>query len=200
MIVVVHADHPEPRKIRRAVDAVRSGKVIAYPTDTVYALGCDLHDRKAIEALHQMKGVDASHPLAFLCPDLAGIARYALVDNQAYRLLKRLCPGPYCFVLEATREVPKILQSRRKTVGVRVPRSPVAQAILRELGHPLLSTTAGRHGGDPCTDAREIDTTFPGVEVILDAGFGGITPSTVLDLSRGDIEVVREGAGPIDVL
>jgi tRNA threonylcarbamoyl adenosine modification protein (Sua5/YciO/YrdC/YwlC family) len=200
MIVVVHADHPEPRKIRRAVDAVRAGKVIAYPTDTMYALGCDLHDRKAIATLYRMKEVEESHPLVFLCPDLAGIARYASVDNQAYRLLKRLCPGPYCFILEATRDVPKILQSRRKTVGVRVPQSPVAQALLRELGHPLLSTTAGKHGGEACTNAREIDTTFPGVEVILDAGFGGITPSTVLDLTRGEIEVVREGAGPIDVL
>ena len=113
-------DHPEPRKIRQAVDALEAGEVIAYPTDTVYGLGCDITNKRAVDRLYQIKGMDRSQPLAMICPDLSEIAKYAIVDNQVYRVLKRFLPGPYCFVLEATREVPRMLQSKRKTIGIRV--------------------------------------------------------------------------------
>src|SRR3954454_22710529 len=119
MLVSVNPNHPEPRKIRVAVDALERGEVIGYPTDTVYGLGCDLFNKKAIDRLYQIKQMDRAHQLAFICPDLADIARYAVVENQAYRVLKHFLPGPYCFILEATREVPKLVQTKRKTVGIR---------------------------------------------------------------------------------
>ena len=122
MLLEINPKHPEPRKIHRAVEALLAGEVIGYPTDTVYGLGCDIQSKKAIDRLYQIKGMDRSHPLAFICPDLSEIARYAVVDNQIYRVLRHFLPGPYCFILEATREVPRILQTKRKTIGIRVPK------------------------------------------------------------------------------
>ena len=142
MLVEVNPHHPEPRKIRRAVDALESGKVIGYPTDTVYGLGCDLFNKKAIDRLHQIKMMPKDKRLAFVCPDLSEAAKYVVLDDYAYRILKKYLPGPYCFILEATREVPKIVQTNRKTVGVRIPNNEVALALTRELGRPIISTTA----------------------------------------------------------
>ncbi len=198
MIIELHGDHPEPRKIKRAVEALQAGEVIAYPTDTVYALGCDLHHRDAIERLYRIKGMARSQHLAFICPDLSDISRYASVDNHAYRLLRKHLPGPYTFILPATREVPKGLWSKRKTIGLRIPAHPVPIALSRELGRPLLSTTAAPHGEDPLIDVRDIDARFPGISVLLDGGYGGTVPTTVVDLIEN--VVIREGAGPVDVL
>src|SRR4051812_2418883 len=128
MLLPIQAEHPEPRKIRRAVDALLAGEVIGYPTDTVYGLGCDLANKRAVERLYSIKGMDKSQPLAFICPDLANIAEYAVVENQVYRVLRRFLPGPYCFILQATREVPKLIQSKRKTVGIRIPDHEVIRA------------------------------------------------------------------------
>ena len=125
MLLPVMPEHPEPRKIRRAIDALEAGEVIGYPTDTVYGLGCDRMNKKAIDRLYQIKRMDKHHNLAFICPDLSEIARFAIVENQVYRVLKRFLPGPYCFILEATREVPKIVHMKRKTVGIRVPNNAV---------------------------------------------------------------------------
>lgn len=194
----MNAEHPEPRKIRRAVDALMAGEVIGYPTDTVYGLGCDISSKKAIDKLYQIKGMDRAHPLAFICPDLSEIARYAVVDNQIYRVLRRFLPGPYCFVLEATREVPRILQTKRKTIGIRVPHHEVICAVVRELGRPVISTTAQRAGADPHIDAREIDDDFSGLGLVIDAGAGGLVPTTVVDLTVSPPVVIREGAGPVD--
>ncbi|MCC7535677.1 MAG: threonylcarbamoyl-AMP synthase, partial [Deltaproteobacteria bacterium] len=146
MRLEINPFHPEPRKIKRAADALRASGVIAYPTDTVYGLGCDIFEKKAVERLYVVKQMKPTQPLAFLCPDLGDIARFAIVDNPSYRLMRRLLPGPYCFILAATPEVPKILMMKRKTVGIRVPDHPVAQALLRELGHPIVSTTAAWDG------------------------------------------------------
>jgi tRNA threonylcarbamoyl adenosine modification protein (Sua5/YciO/YrdC/YwlC family) len=198
MIIEIYAEHPEPRKIRRAVEALRAGHLIAYPTDTAYGIGCDLLNRGAIDDLYKVKGVDRSVQFAFICHDLSDVARYTHVEQDAYRLLKRVLPGPYTFILEATREVPKQLHSRRRTVGVRVPAHPVPQALVRELGHPILTTSAGPHHGEPYIDAREIDVRFRGLEVVLDGGPGSTELTTVVDLTRN--EIVREGAGPIDQL
>src|SRR3954470_5198702 len=121
MLLAVNPQHPEPRKIRRAVDALEAGEVIGYPTDTVYGLGCDLFNKKAVDRLYQIKQMDRSQQLAFICPDLANIAQYAIVEDRTYRLLRHYLPGPYCFILQATREVPKLIQSKRRTVGIRVP-------------------------------------------------------------------------------
>ena len=198
MLLAIHPEHPEPRKIRRAVEALQAGGVIAYPTDTVYGLGCDLTNKHAIERLYAIKGMDRSQPLAFVCPDLSDIAKYALVDNQVYRVLRRFLPGPYTFILEATREVPKLVQMRRKNVGIRVPASETVRALARELGRPIISSTAARHGGVPFVDPHEIDAEFKGLALVLDGGAGGLLPTTVIDLTKTPPEVVREGAGAFD--
>ncbi len=198
MLLSINTDHPEPRKIRRAADALEQGGVIAYPTDTVYGLGCDLLNKHAIDRLYAIKGMDRSHPLAFVCPDLSDIAKYAVVENQVYRVLRRFLPGPYTFILQATRDVPKLVQNKRKQVGIRVPASPAIQALVRELGRPIISSTAARPGEDPMVDPREIDLAFKGLALVLDGGAGGLVPTSVIDLTQSPPEVVREGAGPTD--
>jgi tRNA threonylcarbamoyl adenosine modification protein (Sua5/YciO/YrdC/YwlC family) len=198
MLLSINLEHPEPRKIRRAVDALESGGVIAYPTDTVYGLGCDLTSKHAVERLYSIKGMDRSHPLAFVCPDLSDIARYAVVDNQVYRVLRRFLPGPYTFILEATREVPKLVQMKRKQVGIRVPACEATRALVRELGRPIISTTAARPGEDPYVDPHEIDSTFRGLAMVLDGGAGGLVPTTVIDLTKSPPEIVREGVGSVE--
>lgn len=198
MLLEINAEHPEPRKIRRAVDALEAGEVIGYPTDTVYGLGCDIASKKAVDRLYMIKGMDRSHPLAFICPDLSEIARYAIVDNQTYRLLKHFLPGPYCFILEATREVPRILQTKRKTIGIRIPKHEVVTSIVKELGRPVISTTAQRSGAEPHVDAREIDDDFKGLGLVIDSGAGGVIPTTVVDLTETPPVVIREGAGSVE--
>lgn len=198
MLLEINAQHPEPRKVRRAVEALLAGEVIGYPTDTVYGLGCDISSKKAIDRLYQIKPMDRSHPLAFICPDLSEIARYAAVDNQVYRVLRRFLPGPYCFILEATKEVPRILQTKRKTIGIRVPNHEVITAVVRELGRPVISTTAHRPGCDPHVDPSEIDDDFKGLGLVIDSGAGGLVPTTVVDLTVSPPQIIREGAGPVD--
>jgi tRNA threonylcarbamoyl adenosine modification protein (Sua5/YciO/YrdC/YwlC family) len=198
VLLEISPDHPEPRKIRRAVDALLAGEVIGYPTDTVYGLGCDISSKKAVDRLYQMKAMDRAHPLAFICPDLSEIARYAVVDNQIYRVLRRFLPGPYCFILEATREVPRLLQTKRKTIGIRVPNAQVITAVVRELGRPVISTTAQRPGADPHVDPAEIDEDFKGLGLVIDAGAGGLVPSTIVDLTVSPPVVLRAGAGPVE--
>jgi len=201
MLMAVNASHPEPRKIARAVAALDAGEVIAYPTDTSYGLGCDSRSKKAIDRLYAMKQMDRAHPLAFICPDLGDIARYAIVEKYHYRILRRLLPGPYCFILNATREVPKMLQSKRKTVGIRVPANEIVIALARGLGRPLVSTTAQRKGDEhPMVDPREIDWAFPQLGLVVDGGAGGELPSTIIDLTTDAPEILREGAGPVDVI
>jgi tRNA threonylcarbamoyl adenosine modification protein (Sua5/YciO/YrdC/YwlC family) len=198
MLMAVNPDHPEPRKIARAVAALEAGGVIAYPTDTVYGLGCDALNKRAIDRLYAIKGMDRSHPLAFICPDLSDIARYAIVEKYHYRILRRLLPGPYCFILSSTREVPKMLQSKSKTVGIRVPANPITIELTRGLGRPLVSTTAQRSTDEkPFVDPREIDIAFSGLALVVDGGGGGEVPSTVVDLTTIPPRVLREGAGPI---
>lgn len=198
MRIEINGEHPAPRKIVHAVDTLRSGGVIAYPTDTVYGLGCDIHEKKALDRIYRMKGMSKDHPVAFICPDLSDIARYALVDDVAYRIMKRLTPGPYTFILKATREVPRILMMKRKQVGIRVPDHPVPIAVVRELGNPIVSTSASWEG-EPLNDPADIAARFKDVDRILDAGIGGIVPSTVIDLTGDEPVVTREGAGPVEL-
>ncbi len=198
MLLAIDPDHPAPRAIRRAVDVLEKGGVIAYPTDTVYGLGCDLMNKNAIERLYAIKRMARSHPLAFVCPDLSNIARYALVDNQVYRVLRRYLPGPYTFILPATKEVPKLVHMKRKNVGIRVPACEATRALARELGRPIISSTAALPGEEPMVDPREIDDEFHGLELVLDAGGGGLLPTTVIDLTTVPPEIVREGAGSVE--
>lgn len=199
MRLEINRSHPEPRKIQRAVEVLRQGGVIAYPTDTVYGIGCDITQKKAVDRVYAIKRMKPDQPLAFICPDLGDLAKYALVDDRTYRLMRRLTPGPYCFILEASREVPRILQMKRKTVGIRVPHDEVCLALVRALGNPIVSSTANKDG-EPLNDPADIDEAFPGLDLILDAGYGGLTPSTVLDVTGSDIVVVREGAGSVEAL
>lgn len=194
-VIEINPQHPEPRKIRRVVDALEAGEVIVYPTDTCYGFGCDLFNKKAIDRLYQIKGMDRSQMLSFVCPSLTEISKYAVMHDRVYRVVREYLPGPYCFILEATREVPRVVQSPRKTVGVRMPNHPVALALATELGHPLISSTAARHGESPNPDPREIEAEFPGLSLIVDAGAGGTTPTTVIDLTGQKPRIVREGAG-----
>ncbi len=197
MRIPIHAEHPEPRKIRHAVEALRRGGVVAYPTDTVYALGCDIFQKKALDRIYLMKQMKKDHPVAFVCADLSDIARYAVVEDPAYRMMRRLTPGPYTFILRASRDVPRVLRMKRTQVGIRVPDHPVPQALVRELGNPVVSTSASWQG-EQLADPDEIDARFGGLDRVLDAGYGGLVPSTVIDLTGPQPLVLREGAGPVE--
>ena len=197
MRLEVHPTHPQKRIIKQAVDVLRRGGAVVYPTDTVYALGCDIFQKKAIDRVYQIKQMPKDHPVAFVCPDLSDIARYAIVDDHAYRFMKRLLPGPYTFILPATREVPRILMMKRKTVGIRVPNHPVALSLLQELGNPIVSTSATWEG-EQLNDPDDLAAHYKQAEVVLDAGWGALEPSTVVDLTGPEPNVTRQGAGPID--
>jgi tRNA threonylcarbamoyl adenosine modification protein (Sua5/YciO/YrdC/YwlC family) len=201
MLLPVNAAHPEPRKVLKAVEVLERGGVIAYPTGTVYGFGADLFNKKAVERVYQIKGAKTDKPFSFLCADLSEIARYARVPDSAYRIMRRLVPGPYTFVLEATKEVPKLCLSRRRTVGIRVPEHPVALALLEAFGRPIISTSAKRDDDDEWTlnDPAEIGEKFKQLDLILDAGPADIVPSTVIAFhENGEVEVLRRGAGPVD--
>lgn len=198
----IHPANPQPRLIRQAAELVRSGKVIAYPTDSCYALGCRLDDREAIERIRAIRALDAKHHLTLVCRDLSEVARYARVDNRQFRLLKSATPGSYTFILEATREVPKRLQHpRRNTIGLRVPDHPVAQALLGELDEAILSTSLVLPGDElPLNDAEEIRERLEGqVDLIIDSGACGFETTTVVDLTGAGPQVLRAGKGQLGV-
>lgn len=197
MRLPINAKHPEPRKIEQAVQVMRRGGVIAYPTDTVYGLGCDIFDKKALELIYRMKRMDKDQLLSFVCPSISAISRYASVDDWAHRVMRRLLPGPYTFILRPTREVPKVLRMKRKTIGVRMPDHPVALALVESLGNPVASTSATL-AGEQFVDPADIERAFPELKLVLDAEGCGLTPSTVVDLSGDEPVLVREGAGPFD--
>ena len=200
-IVEVDPDHPQPRAVERAVSILASGGLVAYPTDTYYGIGCDLFDKRAIERIYLLKRLPRTHELSFVCQDLAEVSRNAIVDNVAYRVLKRKVPGPFTFVLPATRLVPDLMLRRQKTVGIRIPKSPIALEIVRRLGHPLVSTSAATPEGEVLIDAKDIkDRLGHGLELILDGGYRPNDPSTVIDLSGPEPTVIRMGKGDVSDL
>ena len=199
----VHPTHPQLRLVRQAADIVRRGGLIAYPTDSCYALGCRLGDAKALGRLRRVRGMDAKHHLTLMCRDLSEIATYAIVDNVQYRLLKGVTPGAYTFILRATREVPRrLLHPRRKTIGVRVPDHIVAHALLSELDEPMLSATLTLPGRSaPPSAAPEIREALEhDLDLVVDCGSCGIVPSTVIDLTTDVPLVVRRGKGALSKL
>lgn len=199
----VHPVNPQKRLLALAVQRLREGAVIAWPTDSCYALGCHLDDRDAAERLRRIRDFDRHHQFTLVCRDLSEIATYARVDNQQFRLLKSLTPGPYTFILQATKELPKrIAHEKRKTVGIRVPEHPVAHALLEALGEPLISCTLQFPGEDgPLSDPQEMPQRLTReVDLVLDAGNCGTEPTTVLDLSEGAIQLVRQGRGDVSRL
>ncbi|MBR2979801.1 MAG: threonylcarbamoyl-AMP synthase [Myxococcaceae bacterium] len=195
-ILQIHPVNPQPRLLDKAVQALTRGALIAYPTDSYYGLGCDLLDKRAIDRLYQLKGRDRRQPMSFLVADLSEVARYAKVSNFAYRVLRHLTPGPFTFILEATRLVPEIMQTRQKTVGLRVPENAVARELCERLGHPIVSTSAQNRDGEALCDAEDIrDELGHGLELILDTGTCVDEPSTVLSLVGDTIELIRQGKG-----
>lgn len=195
----VHPTTPQARHIVKAAAALRAGALVIYPTDTTYGLGCDMFAKRAVERIYALKNKPRDEPLSFLCADLSELARYAVVSNANYRLLRHHLPGKYTFILPATREVPRALQSKKGTVGLRIPENPTCIALLREMGHPLTSTTVTRAPEDKDTylnDPKDIQKMFGNsVEVFLDGGplVGG--PSTIVDLTGDGPRIVRAGSG-----
>jgi len=196
----IHPTHPQARLIRKAAEIVRAGGLIAYPTDSCYALGCHLGDARALARLRRIRGVQEQHHLTLMCRDLSEIATYAIVNNVQYRLLRAATPGSYTFILRATREVPRrLMHPRRKTIGVRVPEHAVAQALLAELGEPMLSATLSLPGDlAPLSDPLEIRERLErSLDLVVDSGFCGVEPTTVIDLTGEQPQVVRLGRGPL---
>ncbi len=194
----IHPDNPQLRLIRQAAQIVDGGGLLAIPTDSSYALVCHLDDKSAVEKMRRIRGVDDRHHLTLLCRDLSDLANYAKVDNRQYRMLKAATPGPYTFILEATKEVPRRLSHpSRKTIGLRVPEHAIAQALLTELGQPLLGTTLILPGSEmPLNDPAEIrDQLQKQIELVIDGGSCSLEPTTVVDLTGEAPEVTRRGRG-----
>ncbi len=197
-LFTIHPTHPQPRLIRQAAEIVRAGGVIAYPTDSSYALGCHVGDAEAARRIRQIRGLDDRHFLTLVLRDLADIGRYAKLDNWQFRIIRRGTPGSYTFLVPATREVPRRLQHpKRSTVGVRVPGHPVVQALLTELGEPILSSTLILPGAEaPLNDAEAIRTEVGNrIDLVIDAGSCSAEPTTVVDLSELPGAIVRRGGG-----
>ena len=196
----VHPEHPQPRLLKQAADILHKGGVVALPTDSSYALVCHLDDKAAVDQLRRIRGVDERHHLTLLCRDLSELASYARVDNTQYRLLKLGTPGPFTFILEATKEVPRrVSHPSRRTIGLRVPEHATTQALLEILGQPLLATTLILPGQEEAlNDAHEIRVELEKrIQAVVDAGACPMSPTTVIDLSSGTPEVLREGRGDL---
>lgn len=199
----IHPQDPQPRHIARAVEILRSGGLVIYPTDTTYGLGCDFFAKRAIERIYRLKGLSQEHPLSFLCADLSEVARYAVVENHHYRILRKHTPGKFTFVLPATRETPKIVAGNAHTVGVRIPANAIATALIRELGHPLISTTVTRptNGNEPFHHPDEIAQVFDrSVDVLCDSGPLPGEVSSVIDLTQEPPVILRRGSGDLSWL
>jgi tRNA threonylcarbamoyl adenosine modification protein (Sua5/YciO/YrdC/YwlC family) len=203
MILSIHPKNPEPRTVRRAAELLSAGGIVIYPTDTVYGLGCSVEDKDAIGRIHLIKRQRTDKPFSFVCSDLKHISEYARVSNAAFKIMKHLIPGPYTFILPAARmkRLSRILESKRKTVGIRVPDSAVTLALVRELGHPILSTSVTDNDGEIMNDPRRIAERYLNlVDLIIDGGVLVSQPSTVLDLTQERPKIVRRGAGDVSFL
>ncbi len=198
MILEINPLHPQPRLIRRVADALRSDGVIVYPTDTVYGLGCDINSKKALERVRRIKKIDNKRHLSFVFADLKTIAHYAQVDDNSYRILKRYLPGPYTFVLKATRLVPRIVLTKRNEVGIRIPDNRICQALVQELGNPILSSSVRLPDDQLLDHPREIEVLYKGqVDLVVDGGIFLPEPSSIISLLEDVPQVVRVGKGDV---
>jgi tRNA threonylcarbamoyl adenosine modification protein (Sua5/YciO/YrdC/YwlC family) len=205
MLLTIHPENPEPRKIKQVVDVLAQGGLVIYPTDTVYGLGCDIYNQKAIERLCRLKGVKPDKmSFSFICNDLSHISEYTLnLDTPTYKIMKRALPGPYTFILKANNSIPKLFKNNKRTVGIRVPHHPIPRAIVEELGHPIITTSIHHDDEilDYITEPYLIEERFGKlVDIVIDGGTGGIEPSTVVDCTQGEAIVLREGKGNPDIL
>ncbi len=200
MLITVNPENPQPRLIRKMAQILQDGGTIAYPTDTYYGIGCDIMNKKAIGKIYRLKHRSQKKPFSFICSDLKNISKYAKVSNYAYKTMRRLLPGPYTFVLEGSRLVPKIMLTKRKTAGIRVPDHPVCLALVKEFGHPIISTTATLAAGQVLSDPYQIHETLGSqIDVVADGGpvLGG--PSSVVSLIGDTPEVIRVGLGDVSI-
>lgn len=198
MLIRIHPDNPQDRLIRQITGILKSGGIIIYPTDTIYGLGCDIYQHKAIERICRIKNVQPDKAnLTFVCYNLSDLSHYARqLDTPVYRILKQYLPGPYTFILPASKEVPKILKTKKDTVGIRVPDNKIARCIVKELGNPILSATLPGEFVEDYTDPEIIQDRFEKlVDAVIDGGIGGMIPSTIVDFTMGEPQVIREGAG-----
>jgi tRNA threonylcarbamoyl adenosine modification protein (Sua5/YciO/YrdC/YwlC family) len=198
VILEISPDYPQPHRISRVVDSLRDGGVIAYPTDTTYGIGCSIFNKKSIERIYQMKQRDRRKPFSVICSSLSEISRYAQVSNSAFKVIKRLLPGPYTFVFEATREVPDLLLTRQKTVGIRIPDNRICCDLVAALGNPIITTSANLSGEEPEGDPRTIADTFGSqLEFVIDGGILATDVSSVVSLIGATPEVLRVGLGDV---
>lgn len=198
MLIRIHPQNPQDRLIRQVVTLLKNGGIVIYPTDTIYGLGCDIAQHKAVERICAIKGVEPQKAnLSFVCYDLSDLSQYAKqLPTSVYRSLKSHLPGPYTFILEASKQVPRILKTKRDTVGIRVPDNTIARCIVKELGNPILSASLPGEYVEDYTDPELIHEKFGRqVDAVLDGGIGGMVPSTIVDFSQGEPVVTREGAG-----
>ncbi len=196
----IHPENPQARLIKQAVEIIRKGGLVAYPTDCAYALGCHIGDKMALDRIRAIRQLDKNHNFTLMCRDLSELATYAKVDNQIFRSIKNHTPGPFTFILEATSEVPKrLMHPKRKTIGMRVPASPIAQALLEELGEPLMTSSLLMPGDEfPLTDPYDIRETLEHqLELVIDGGFCGMEATSVVDMTGETPEVMRRGCGDI---
>ena len=201
MLVAINNQNPQMRLICKAVDVLRGGGIVIYPTDTVYGMGCDLFNKKGIERIYEIKRRDRKQPLSFICSDLKDISRYAQVSDGAYKIMKRLLPGPFTFILNASRSVPKIILPKRQTTGIRVPDNRICQALVGEMGSPIISTSVKDGDGELLSDPRIIEELYgKRVDMIIDGGIIAATPSSVISLLDEGVEVIRIGKGDVSAV
>lgn len=200
MRLEINPVNPDTRKIDQVVHLLRSGGVIAYPTDTIYGIGCDIMNKKAIERIHQIKRRPITKPFSFICSDLKNISQYAKVSNYAYKTMRRLLPGPYTFILEGSHQVPKMMLTKRKTAGIRVPDNPICMALINSLGNPILSTSAATPEGETFSEPWLIEEHFgKQLDIVIDGGMVPGVPSSVVSLIGDEPEVIREALGDVSL-
>jgi len=200
MLLSINSDNPQMRLIRKVVEILRSGGIIVYPTDTVYGIGCDLFNKRGIEKIYEIKRRSLKQPFSFICADLKDISTYAQVSDYAYRTMRRLLPGAYTFVLEASRLVPKILLTKRKTVGIRVPDNNICLTLVKELGHPIISTSATTEEDAILSDPAEIEQKYRhAVDIVIDGGILATEKSSIVSLVDDTPEVIRTGKGDVSI-
>ena len=200
MIMTINPKNPQIRLIRKVVDVLKEGGVIGYPTDTIYGVGCDLFNPEAVRKIHRIKKIEGNKPLSFICSDLKDISRYAYVSNYAYKMMKRLLPGAYTFILNATKLVPKIAMTRQKTVGIRIPDNKICLALVKEVGHPIISTSVYKLDESLYNDPSEIEERFgKQLDLVIDGGVIVAEHSSMIDFTDDSPKVIRRGKGDVSL-
>lgn len=200
MIIKINTENPQKRLIKKVVEVLQNGGIIGYPTDTIYGLGCDIFKPEAIGKIHRIKKIDRKKPLSFICADLKDISHYAFVSDYAYRIMKRLIPGPYTFILNATKLVPKIVMTKQRTVGIRIPDNKICLVLVKELGHPIISTSIYKSDEELYNDPYEIEERFgKEIDLIIDGGVIVAEHSTIIDLTEDFPKIVRKGKGDVSL-